>query len=53
MNFGGEETRIITIENGRVKSENESWISIDGRKLSDKPKAKGIYVNNGRKIVIK
>ena len=53
LNFGGEETDIIPIENGRLKRENEFWFSIDGRKLSDKPSAKGIYINNGRKVVIK
>ena len=53
LNFGGEETDIITIENERVKSENESWFSIDGRKLTDKPSAKGIYINNGKKVIIK
>lgn len=29
------------------------WYSLDGRRLSGKPKARGIYINNGRKIVIK
>ena len=53
LNFGGEETDIITIENERVKSENESWFSIDGRKLTGKPSAKGIYINNGKKVIIK
>ena len=53
LNFGGEETDIITIENERVKSENESWFSIDGRKLTYKPSAKGIYINNGKKVIIK
>ena len=53
LNFGGEETDIIPIENGRLKRENEFWFSIDGRKLTDKPSAKGIYINNGHKVVIK
>lgn len=29
------------------------WYDLSGRKLNDKPTAKGIYVNNGRKVVIK
>lgn len=30
-----------------------NWYSIDGRRLSTVPVQKGIYVNNGRKIVVK
>ena len=30
-----------------------SWYTIDGRKLNGKPTQKGIYVNGGRKVVVK
>ena len=30
-----------------------SWYSLDGRKLDGKPTKKGLYINNGRTIVIK
>ena len=30
-----------------------SWYSIDGRKLEGKPTQKGLYINNGRKVLIK
>lgn len=36
-----------------AKETTEGWFSIDGRKLNGKPTRKGVYVNNGRKIVIK
>lgn len=29
------------------------WYSIDGRKLTGKPTTRGIYINNGKKVVIK
>ena len=29
------------------------WYSLDGRKLSSKPTQKGVYIQNGKKIVIK
>ena len=32
---------------------SDVWYSLDGRKLNAKPTAKGIYVNNGRKVVIR
>ena len=51
--FDGEETTgIRSIDNGQLTIDN-SWYTIDGRKLDGKPTAKGIYVNNGRKVVIK
>lgn len=29
------------------------WYSLDGVKLAGKPTQKGIYINNGHKIIIK
>lgn len=31
----------------------ERWYTLDGRRLQGKPDQKGIYINNGKKIVIK
>lgn len=31
----------------------DTWYTIDGRKLSGKPTKKGIYIQNGKKHVIK
>jgi hypothetical protein len=55
LNFGHDATGIVTIENGKLKIENEAgaWYSLDGRKLSDKPTKKGVYINGGRKVVMK
>ena len=37
-----------------IKSlQNETWYNIDGRKLNAKPKQKGIYIHNGKKVIIK
>jgi hypothetical protein len=33
--------------------ERQGWYSLDGRRLAGKPSAKGMYINNGKKIVIK
>ena len=56
LNFGEDEaTGIISIENGKLKIENDAdaWYSLDGRKLSGKPTQRGIYINNGKKVAIK
>ena len=54
IDFGDGETTSL-IENGKLKIENEAgaWYSLDGRKLNGKPNTKGVYINNGKKVVIK
>ena len=54
LNFGDSETTgIISIENGKLKIENDSWYDLSGRKFDGKPTRKGVYVQNGKKVVIK
>ena len=53
LNFGEEATGVISIENGKLKIEDDNWYSLDGRKLSGKPSAKGLYIHGGVKVVIK
>ena len=33
--------------------DNGTWYTLDGRKLQGKPASKGMYINNGKKIVIR
>ena len=35
------------------ETEEGAWYSLDGRKLSGKPVQKGIYVNGGKKVLVK
>ena len=51
----GETTAIgeIDTKTGKMTFDSESWYTLDGVKLSGKPSTKGIYINNGKKIVIK
>ena len=32
---------------------NDYWYNLDGRRLADKPAQSGVYINNGKKVVIK
>ena len=34
-------------------SAKEQWYTIDGRRLQGKPKTKGVYIVNGKKVVVK
>ena len=51
MVFDQEETGISTAT--ASLRQPGTWYSLDGRQLQVKPSTKGIYVNNGRKVVIK
>ncbi len=54
LDFGDDvATGIVSIHNSQSTMHNDAWYTIDGRKLGSKPTAKGVYVNNGKKIVIK
>ena len=54
LNFGdGETTGIISIDAEANSSLKEGWYSLDGRRLTGKPSRAGVYINNGKKIVIK
>ena len=55
LNFGDDETATgISLTPGpSPKGEGSDYYSLDGRKLPGKPTQKGIYINNGRKIVNK
>lgn len=34
-------------------NESNAYYSLDGRKLDGKPTQKGVYVHNGKKVVLK
>lgn len=53
LNFDGDEASgIVDIDHSplNIDHSDDAWYSIDGRKLSGKPTAKGIYIHNGRKV---
>lgn len=52
LNFGEESTEVKEVIEVKEVKDN-SWYSLEGVKLSSKPAARGIYINNGRKVVIK
>lgn len=51
----GETTGIGTLdtETGEMTFDSEAWYTLDGVRLSGKPTKKGLYINNGKKVVIK
>lgn len=49
----GDTTAIGTMDTRTGEISFDGWYTLDGTRLSGKPSAKGVYVNNGKKIVIK
>jgi hypothetical protein len=39
--------------NNKEQIKNNNWFTLDGRRLQAKPTAPGIYLNNGKKVIIK
>ena len=57
LNFGEEETGIREISDHSEYTESSEnsvhYYTLDGRRLFDKPSAKGLYIHNGVKVLIK
>ena len=49
---GDNATGIINVS-AEARNNADGWYSLDGRKLVGKPRQNGIYINNGKKVVIK
>ncbi len=47
----GETTGLKAIDNGQLTIDN--WYDLNGRKLDTVPTKKGVYIMNGRKVVVK
>ena len=53
VNAFGDVTGISATLTNNGQMNNDNQYTLDGRKLNGKPMTKGIYVNGGRKVVIK
>jgi hypothetical protein len=55
ISANGEVNAIGTISTrtGEVTMDNDAWYSLDGRRIVGKPSTKGVYINNGNKVIIK
>ena len=59
INFGDSQTTgILSIHNSEFIIHNsltdeEAWYSLDGRRLSDRPRQKGVYIHGGKKVLVK
>ena len=52
LNFGDEETGIEVVNGYGLSVMGYGWYTLDGRRLCGKPSGRGLYINNGIKVVI-
>jgi uncharacterized repeat protein (TIGR02543 family) len=53
LGANGNTTSIENVPCSMFNVQCDSWYTLDGRKLAAKPTQRGIYINNGKKVVIK
>lgn len=53
MVFEDEGTNIKEMVHGTSSNGTSNWYSLDGRKLDGNPTKKGVYINGGRRVVVK
>ena len=53
MDFGDGETTVLTLVNSEKRIVNSEFYDLQGRKLNGKPTKKGLYIHNGKAVVIK
>lgn len=51
--IGANTTGITTLNVDRGTLSDNSWYTLDGRRLQGRPTQKGLYVTNGKKMIIK
>ena len=54
LSFDGEETTgILEVSANSNEVKDDVWYSLDGVRLSGKPTQRGMYINKGKKIIVK
>ena len=55
VSASGKVTAIGSLQTktGKVKLDGDAWYTLDGRHMEGKPGAKGIYINNNKKVIVK
>ena len=54
LSFDGEETTgILEVSANSNEVKDDAWYSLDGVRLSGKPTQRGMYINKGKKILVK
>ena len=52
ITIGDDTTGIGSVDCDSVATDNDEWYTLDGQKLQQAPTRKGLYIKNGKKVVI-
>jgi hypothetical protein len=52
ITIGDDTTGIGTVGCDSVATDNDEWYTLDGQKLQQAPTQKGLYIKNGKKVII-
>ena len=53
IDINGQVTSIGTLDTCTSEFTTDGWYTLDGHRLLGKPSKKGLYINNGKKVIIK
>lgn len=53
LNFDDDATGISATLNDKGQMINDKWYDLSGRRLNGAPTTKGVYINNGKKMIIR
>lgn len=53
LRFGDGTTNVRSMEKGELDNEAGAWFTIDGRRLDAQPTTRGLYIVNGKKVIVK
>ena len=51
--IAGGSSAIVEMRNEKLEMRNDEWFTLDGRRLDKQPTTKGLYIINGKKVLIK
>jgi hypothetical protein len=51
--IAGGSSGIVEMRNEKLEMRNDEWFTLDGRRLDKQPTTKGLYIINGKKVLIK
>ncbi|MBQ7156827.1 MAG: hypothetical protein IJR86_03395, partial [Bacteroidaceae bacterium] len=52
LDVDGETTAVLSLETAEENDNNAAWYTLSGVKLEGAPKSSGMYIKNGKKVVV-
>ncbi|MBR0273167.1 MAG: hypothetical protein IJQ59_03630 [Bacteroidaceae bacterium] len=53
VDANADETQVTSLSESRRGEGSDSWYTLDGRQMKSRPQQRGVYINAGKKVVVK